>query len=559
MKKNLFSLGLIPFFVFPIIITSSCSNTTKEVGLESQYDLFTNDLVIQQNVEKNLALSIDNNLIGNIYSIPTNLQPGINYSFGFKVDKNELELSVKLYSNDGTIILHNDQKNGKIIGIITGFHDISPDQQSIIDSKFKEFQDLLLPVTKKMLPSSIDLEYLGLEKFPAITNTTNSFSLIADDDKGNLSVSLSIFSKTGYPLKPVSGLHVTKVVKWMTLLELNSHIDSLYIGLSIKPIFPLISAPIFASSVINETKLQKVFLENGVPYPEAPALYTLTPVIESNDSRAEVNITFNLTNKQGILMVPSETSNKCRITNFKSSPDGLLKATNEAYNHFRNSIPADPIGDIYPPTGVLPSIEFGVFTSSNYTFQCVLSPPTELKIYTNGYVKYGMTLKVSIGGELFDINPSISTSINPDSPSYSTTIEDLSFYWTGFLTEYQDNANDKYQELNDLPKHELTYEPEVDISDDINFEELWLSLFERPKEEIIDPFGIRWNNGLKTNYVFSKSDGTNYDVHSSIEGLYIYKTVKMKVSIHSLFTNYEYPSKENLNLEFKFSVKGKIK
>ena len=568
MKKNFIYLGLIPIFTIPIIITSSCSNEVKETDYQSQYDLFTKDSIIEENLKDNLALSIDDNLIGNIYSIPT-LQPGINYSFSYKVIDKKLHLSIKLYDRENSPISYEDidgvKKHEKII-VIDGFGEIPLHEQALLDSKYTAFKDLKIAPTpdSNELPSSINLndlqQWISKDNFPPVPGTENNFSLLSNDITGVLEISFLIFQE-GYPLKRDS-YSGSKKIQYKTSSEIDASNNLLYKNANIPNNQKInkVNFPGYASSTAN-MELSEFFTASGIPAPkEAPSGYKFKNIIESNDTKGTMNITFNLYNITTGLLVPTTENKHTSISGFEESNPKLSKATNDAFNHYKKELlKVKPI-NLYPPFDKPKNPTFDLAVFDGYNFQYTLDADIDFSLFKNGYIKYNGKLEVKReDGTWHSINPSTSTN-----DVYSSTIKDLSINWTGFLTEIEYLANLKYTKISEKVKalvgnSILSNAILADgIFGNIDFDELWSKEYEIIEDVVTDPLGIVWNdNGLKVDYNFAKSDGKNYDVFSSVKGGITYKWVKVKASVASVDTNYEYSAPTNLELEFKFVVSQK--
>lgn len=368
MKK--LSIGLVSsfFVISPLYIVSSCSNNvSSKINFDEQYQLFTSNLVNQNEVSKNLLSSIliNNNLIKNIYDMP-NIDPNVRAAFSFEKieDVNEsAKLYVQLYNYKNELIKFSTLSDKKEITIISGFKQLSPLQQENIKNEVKKFEDLTLSKSKieNNLPSSIN-DINSILDTPFIKNDNYNYEWSFDykDKIGELNIVFLLNDKNNYPLS----LSTKLISGFKTSEKFQIEIDEIYnkmpkdINLSNKE-YSNFQKP-FASSIMNRQELF-VFYSTLAKLPElettiVPPDFIINPEIESGfyvdisidsyDQTEKINITINVYNSlTGELLIPTKSSDRSRyISNFKptgikvedkfENGNELLKATMKAYSYF---------------------------------------------------------------------------------------------------------------------------------------------------------------------------------------------------------------------------------
>ncbi|MGL5204845.1 MAG: hypothetical protein ACRC63_01185 [Metamycoplasmataceae bacterium] len=618
MKKLFLVLGSTSILITSAIALSSCSTADKTTDFKSQYNLFNSDLVNSVNVSKNLAHSINDNLIGNIYTIPENLQPGITYSFSYSPseDGKELKLSVQLYDYQGLPIEFSNTSNEKEITIIKGFRELTNSEQNSINLQYTKFQSLQLNGQDDILPSMI-------EKFDEIDGSSSyikdptfkyNFVLVANETNGELSVQLNLTSHDDYPLNPnIQSLKNTKIVQYMTFSKYQEEIDSLYKG-SNEIINVDLSNEKFssinklASSITNFDDfvvfykfLKTIDDEINIPtFLTDPSSFKYRPDIKisSNDSNRSVYITIEFYDrKTNNLLIPSTSINRVKqISNFKLTSKELLKATMDAYSKYANfmaigdyifKLPSEAI--VNPP---ILSEMFDISQSYLEEFSITVDnfPETNKRIISDttstfnfkpswnylshsdksGLIIYSISLMIEIDGDWLPIKPPSKMNLNNGNPSFTEAKNENNFSAIGFLNNDQKTVNNLYIKINEKINNLETLIIEDDnfliINDpenfyNLDFEILWSSLYKpNTVDPDFDPLGIEINNEFRIKYSFLNRNNTQdkYDVTlSTIDGK-IYRWVKIKATVISAFSDYEYEFlTENPNpptFEFNFAI-----
>lgn len=616
MKKSLLSGFLLPIITLPIIVFSSCGSSSR-VTYRDQYNLFTPQLVINDNVGENLALSIDNVLIKNIYKAPDNLATGISYFFSFEPsnDGGSLKLFVQLFDYSGNLIPYSESSNRKEIVTITGFKKLTLPEQENIDKQYNDLVKLVLTGDDKKLPSSITSteEIIGFDKYYKDPKYDYHFELIPNDKKGELIVSLTLTSSLNdYPLRQNSFIDKNDniVSNYRTFQNLQNEIDDLYkqiVNVDIKN-YTLANPPL-SSSVYDANSLVSFYEKMNVENPDKPILipdflrpsaarnltYTMDLIVDSFDIEGRVSLNFNFFDKKtGNLLTPSPLIPKSKsINGFQKPSSELLKATMDAYGLFsnfasneiyKNKLPTlidktlsiDKISKIPEKLTKEFTVEVDNFTTAGLkeTFTFL---PSIVRIHDNdkeGTILFSVSLEVKIGLTNFLIKPpsSINTS-NPIKPTFSKSKIINNFNLYNFLTTELNNVNTTYEEIDKAIKtkdQRTIFGPNQEIvnSNSINFSIIWDSLFtvgKDPSGEPInrDPLGLPVNNILEIKYEFTKSNpiDNSYEIFTSVVNGVIYKWVNIKASVvspkHSDF-EYEFLNVNgilNPSFEFKLAVK----
>ncbi|MDK2820032.1 MAG: hypothetical protein KFW07_04300 [Mycoplasmataceae bacterium] len=610
MKKWLLSGFLLPIITLPTVVFSSCG-TTSQKTYQDQYNLFTPELVINDNVGKNLAFSIDNVLIKNIYKAPEKLATGITYFFSFEPsnDGGSLKLFVQLFDYSGDLIPYSESSNKKEIMIITGFKKLTIAEQESIDKQYKDLLILNLIGDASTLPSSIKSfeDIKGYDKYIKEPKYNYHFELIPNDVKGTLEISLTLTSSlNNYPLR--QNIFIEKenkiVSNYKTTHSLQNEIDNIYkeiINIDIKD-YPLTTKVPLASSVYDAVSLvnfyNKINTENPlnqIPIPDflistTAEKYTMDLTVDSFDSEGRVSLNFNFFDKKtGNLLTPSSSVSRSKfINNFQKPSLELLKATMDAYNLYSN-ISSNELYKNKLPSLVDKTLSIGVFSniserltkeftvvvnnfltpSSSETFNFL---PTITRIYDNdedGIILFSVSLEVKINGINFLIKPpsSINES-NPIKPTFSKSKNINNFNVNNFLTTELNDVNKTYEEINAAIKAlamQTIVGPSITTnnSNSINFSIMWNDLYVLDK----DPLGLfienPFNKTLEIKYEFIKKNPNDnlYEVFTSVVDGKIYKWVNIKASVFSRNnSNYEYDFLNingilNPSFEFKLAVK----
>ncbi|MGL5205829.1 MAG: hypothetical protein ACRC7B_02890 [Metamycoplasmataceae bacterium] len=611
MKKLFLALGFTPVLLTPLIALSSCSTSSEKTNFKEQYDLFTSNLVNHINVSKNLANSIDDNLIGNIYTIPKTLHPGVTYSFSYlpSEDGKQLKLSVQLYDYQGIPVNYSSSSNEKDIVTITGFRELTSSEQSDINYQYTEFQALQLNGNIDILPSVIK-EFSSIEGSSSYIPNPNykyNFALVADDISGKLSVQLNLTSLDDYPLNPSDkNLKNPKIVQYQTFSTYQEEIDSLYrgeneiINVNLNDVkFSSVNNKL-ASSITNleefiifYEELKKIDDKINIPsFLTNPDAFKYRPDIKisSNDSNRAVYITIDFYDKStSNLLTPSPNINRTKqISNFKETRKELLKATIEAYakyssyraiNDFRFKLPSEAIINPLPiyemfdiPEADLREFSITVddFPESNrrlfrnvkstFNFKPSINQVPLVDDNDNsGLITYSISLEVLIDGIWLPIKPPSKMNIHNGRPSFTDTKDNNQFSANGFLNNDQRIVNNLYIEINNKIIDPLgPFENLILIDDNflvvpnpenfytLDFEVLWASLYTQeilpPKPpQFYDPLKIPINNDFRIKYSFlSNSNNDEYDVKTSTIGNKIYRWVKIKATVVSAFSDFEY-------------------
>lgn len=367
MKKLLITLSSILITSVPILLSTSCSaSASNKINFNDQYDLFTEDLLIQEEVSKNLysAILIDVNLIKNIYISPT-LAPNISFIFSVEKtsDNNSLKLFVEIYDEKNNLINYSTESKKKEITIISGFRELSSEEQLIITDVETKFSDLKFKPIANSLPSFInDIKMVTSDKFIENNNYNYDWIFHSDDEKGELLISLILKDKNNYPLlkvesKPITGFGTTityqKIIDDM-YKEMPDDIDlsnELYVAAKKQ----------FASSIVDNSELNELYeYLNTLNIPDDKKLtipkYIQEPGVipgfyvkislESYDKTGRLTIFIDIYNTEtGELLVPTKSSSKSRNINYfkkaEEEVDGkkvdnneLLKAIMIAYDKF---------------------------------------------------------------------------------------------------------------------------------------------------------------------------------------------------------------------------------
>lgn len=627
MKKSFFILGLTSILVTPIIALSSCSTSNKTTDFQSQYNLFTPNLINQENVSKNLAFSVDNNIIGNIYSIPQNLQPEISYSFRYlpSEDGKQLTLFVQLFDYKGEPVKYSNESSEKEIAVIEGFRELTTSEQDDINLQYSKFQELLLSANPNILPSSISdfSEIDGSLGYP--TNNPKykyNFELIPNDITGKLSIKLNLAAHNGYPLNPGNqDLKNPKTLQFMTFESYQVKIDGLYTGANEIMNINLSDEKYkkinrFASSISNVddliafyTELQTFDPSINIPsFLTNPGSFGYFPDIKINSSDFNRSLTITIDfydRKTGSLLNPSSNVNKTkRISNFKKPSNELLKATINAYNKYSNfkanvaykfQLPSEIIVENPPVPPVLSDIFdispiylkefpitvdnypttksfFNLFETTTTTFRFRPKFTHLVNDDVGGTMTYSVSLEVEIDpGVWLPINPPSSLNETSEKPSFSETKKFNNFSVSGFLSKELRAANDLYTQIGEkINSLELLIDNEdkfliappgnFDFYD-VDFESLWSSLYTTTIPNPTDPLGIKIPSDFSINYSFIKSSSSqeNYDISLSTIGNKIYKWVKVKATVRSAFSDFEYefltpPDANPPTFEFNFAI-----
>ncbi|MGL5732595.1 MAG: hypothetical protein ACRCXE_00780 [Metamycoplasmataceae bacterium] len=619
MKKLFFVLGFTPVIVTPVIAISSCSTTSEKTDFKKQYDLFSSDLINDINVSKNLAHSIDDNLIGNIYTIPENLDPGITYSFSYQPseDGKELLLSVQLYDYQGKPVEYSSSASEKDIATITGFRELTTAEQNDINYQYTKFQALQLNGVSDILPSTIRsfLEIDGSSTYVQDPNYKYNFVLVANEISGELSVQLNLSSLEDYPLNPsVKALKHSKTVQYMTFSKYQEEIDSLYRG-SNEIVNVNLNDEKFssinklASSITNLDEFVAFYtflktLDDKINIPAFltdPSTFKYRPDVKvsSNDSNKSVYITIDFYDRiTSNLLSPSTSINRVKqISNFKEVSKELLKATIEAYDKYSNfraiddfifKLPSEAM--INPP--VISEMfdipqryleEFSItvddfpepetrWTSRNAKSTFKFKPTwNHLSLDDNsGLMTYSISLMVEIDGVWLPIKPPSKMNINNGRPSFTDAKNDNQFSANGFLNNDQRTANNLYIEINDkiralenlvIVEDNFLIVNNPDNFYDLDFEVLWSSLYTpNTTNPTHDPLGIEINNDFRIKYSFlnNSNNDDKYDVTISTIGDKIYRWVKIKATVVSAFSDFEYEFLTNNptppTFEFNFAI-----
>ena len=607
MKKSLFFISSIPFVSLPIVAISSCSTTISETDFQSQYDLFTPDLVKQDQVSKNLLLSIDNNNISNIYSTPINIFPEIDFSFSFDKDEKEksLTLYVQIYNYQGQVVKYSDQSDRKEITKIINFQELPAMEQEEIDAQYINFNSLVLTGNPQTLPSSINNfnDVTGSNLYQEnLIKYNYYFEFTPNNAEGNLGISLKLTTKSGYPLNPKQTIISTdkKVTGFMSGKSYQESIDNLYKGANeIKSInlananFLSIEGKYFASG-INTTKDLVAFYkilqplqpgEINIPCflehkPDCDCKFDSKIILESFDYNQRLDITINFYDKVTKELVnPSPGISRSRnISNFTKPSYEMLKATMDAYDkykqfqakkEFETTLPSthNDVLDISTISNIDPKYvgEFSISVDSypteevpESTVQTFIFRPQTFTLQTNdatGLISSEVVLELKIGdgaeAKWIKIKPPSSVRDNNGKPVFGNAKNETNFYITGFLTTQLKNVNDLYEKLNNrittLNNVVMTTAKDFSEFENVDFPALWLNLY----TELLDPLGIEIINDIfKIKYTISNN------ISSSVSGNKIYKWVSVQASVNSIFTEYEYEflNINNLNPKpnFKF-------
>ncbi|MGL4252054.1 MAG: hypothetical protein ACRCRQ_00675 [Metamycoplasmataceae bacterium] len=618
MKKLFFILRFTPIALTPLIALSSCSTSSDRTNFKEQYDLFTPDLVNDMNVSKNLAHSIDDDLIGNIYTIPKSLHPGVTYYFSYfpSEDGKELKLLVQLYDYQGIPISYSNNSSEKDIVTITGFKELTISEQNDINDQYTKFQTLQLNGNVDVLPSTIRsfLEIDGSSSYIQDPKYKYNFSLVPDEISGALSIQLNLTSLDDYPLNPsIKSLKDPKTVQYQTFSKYQEEIDSLYRGENEIVNVDLNNAKFssidqLASSITNleefvafYTRLKTLDTEINVPsFLINPDAFKYRPDIKvaSNDSNRNVYVTIDFYDRNtNNLLSPSSNINRIKqISNFKETTKELLKATIEAYdkysnfqalNDFKFKLPSEAI--INPPVisemfDIPPKYltEFsitvdnfqestrGLFRNTKSTFN--FRPTWSILSHDDdsGLIIYSISLMVEIDGEWFEIKPPSRMNVNNGRPTFTDSKDENQFSANGFLTNDQRTVNDLYLEINDkimALENLIIFEDNFLIINNpdnfynLDFEVLWSSLYTpTTTDPTHDPLGIPINSKFRIKYSFLNNSNNNdkYDVTLSTIGNKIYRWVKIKATVVSPFSDFEYEFLNNdpnpPTFEFNFAV-----
>ncbi|MGL5617924.1 MAG: hypothetical protein ACRCWU_02625 [Metamycoplasmataceae bacterium] len=622
MKKLFFALRFTPVFLMPAIVLSSCSASSEKTDFKVQYDLFTANLVNDINVSKNLAHSINDNLIGNIYTIPKNLNPGITYSFSYSPseDGKELKLSVQLYDYQGVPVKYSSTSSEKDIVLITGFRELTAVEQNDINYQYTKFQTLQLNGNDNVLPSAIRnfLKIDGSSSYKQDPNYKYNFVLVANEISGELEVQLNLTSLNDYPLNPsVKILKHPKIVQYMVFSKYQEEIDSLYRGSNeivnvnlSEEKFSSINNK-FASSITNleefvyfYTSLKIYDDKINIPtFLTNPSTFKYRPDIKvsSNDSNRSVYVTIDFYDKiTSNLLSPSSSINRVKqISNFRETSKELLKATIEAYGKYSNfraiddfifKLPSETM--INPPiisqmfdipqryleeflikVDNFPETYKGLSRNATSTSTFKFKPKWNfLSLDDNsGLIIYSISLEVEVKTygiySWLSIKPPSKMNINNGKPSFMDAKDENQFSANGFLNNDLRITNDLYIEIN---KKIIALENLI-ITDDkfliinnpdnfynLDFEVLWSSLYTTNPTH--DPLGIAINNDFRIKYSFLNNSNNNdkYDITISTIGSKIYRWVKIKATVVSAFSDFEYKFlTENPNpptFEFNFAV-----
>ncbi len=606
MKKSLFFIGSIPLISLPIIAVSSCSTTTSETDFQSQYDLFTPDLVKQEQVSQNLLLSIDNSNVGNIYSTPTNLFPEIDFSFSFDKDEkeNSLILYVQIYDYQGQVIQYSEQTEKKEITKITNFQKLPEIEQREIDAQYSNFNSLILTGNPETLPSSIKnfRDIAGSDVYQEnLVKYNYYFEFTPSNIEGNLGISLKLTTKSGYPLRPTQTIISTskKITGFMSEKIYQENIDGLYKGVNeIKsinlndPNFVTIKDKYFASGITDTAGLVALYkelqpLQEGINIPcflehkpDCDCKFDAKIFLESFDYNQRLDITINFYDKVSKELVnPSSGISRSRnISGFLKPSNEMLKATMDAYdkyNQFRakeefwttlpsvhagvtniseiSNIDAKYITEFSVSVDSYPTEEVPESTLQTFNFR-----PQPFVLKTNdatGLISSEVTLEVKIGtgpeAKWIKIKPPSTVRESDGKPIFGKSKSETNFYITGFLTTQLKNVNDLYEKLNNkiVVSNNLVLTKAKNSSEfeNVDFPALWLNLY----TETLDPLGIEIINDIfKIKYTISDN------ISASVSGNKLYKWVSVQASVNSIFTEYEYEflNINNLNPKpnFKF-------
>lgn len=571
MKKSLFILGSVSALIAPIAIISSCSTPNKMTDFKSQYDLFTPSLINYENVSKNLAFSIDNSLIGNIYSIPEKLDPGINYSFKFvpSEDGKTLILYVQLYNYEGQPVTYSETSNEKEIAVISGFKELTVAEQEDINFQYSNFEKLILTGDINILPSSIKnfSEIKGSDLYVEYPKYKYNYEFSPNNTTGKLSIKLQLTSLDGYPLNP--SLTLSKNIKEVQFMDSKSYqieIDNLYkdqneiMSVNLKDA-EYSTVNLFASSITSVDDLWKFYTHLKTLNPKINVPIFLTQIdtfkyypdikISSNDSSKNLTIIINFYDRNtGSLLVPSQNINKIKyISNFKEPTNELLKATMDAYKKYDNfqaqklfelQLPSEVIPDpkILPTLSNISNIPIEYLAEFTITVDKYPTPVVPFTLGTTtetfsfrptithlknddsaGSISFLISLEVKIGTVWFPIKPPAKVNLNDGKPSFTESISNNVFYISGFLTSEQRAVNNLYLQLDNKIKllTELIVGENKFINVDlvnspldfynVNFEALWSSLYTPNEQPTHDPLGIPIDNNFRINYTFVKTNG----------------------------------------------------
>jgi hypothetical protein len=374
MKKSLLFVGSIPLVSLPIIVISSCSTTGERVDLHGQYNLFTPELVKQEQVSKNLLLSINTSNVSNIYSTPKNLLSEIDFVFSFDVNKeaNSLILYVQIYDYKGEIVKFSSESDKKEITTIENFDHLPSAEQAYIDDQYSKFMSLSLEGNLTLLPSNINgFESIkGSEAFKPTPDEDKKYNfnyeLLPSNEKGEIKINFSLTSKNGYPLNPFESIGFTKnVIGFMTSKTYQDNVDNMYTGaneissINLEDVkFASVKGKYLASSITTVKELvafykilqpldpdKKInipcFLE---PKPECECLFDSEIDIESYDSYGKIELTIKfydkITKEQVLPTSGNGISRLKNISGFVKPSKELLKASIDAYAVFEEGFKA---------------------------------------------------------------------------------------------------------------------------------------------------------------------------------------------------------------------------